>query len=196
MLAEQRIQREARQLRSVAMVDRLIAEGYPISHAQVAEIAGDSPVGRPHVAMALVASGVVPTVDAAFGGLLEDSAKFEVVKQSPDVLHMIALVRDAGGLPVFAHPFAWRRGPVVDEDAVRAMARAGLVGIEADHPDHDDEARAQAWRIARELDLVVTGASDHHGSNKSRNDLGVCTTNPESYEALLSLGSALEPVGG
>ena len=145
--------------------------------------------------MALVAAGVVPTVDDAFSSLLAHTSKYHVMKQNPDVLHMISLVRDAGGLPVFAHPFAWRRGPVVDEDAVRVMARAGLVGIEADHPDHDGEARERARRIARELDLIVTGASDHHGSNKTRNDLGVCTTHSDAYEALLSLNPALEPVG-
>jgi predicted metal-dependent phosphoesterase TrpH len=74
------------------------------------------------------------------------------------------------------------------------MAAAGLVGIEVDHPDHDPDDRAHAATLARELDLIPTGSSDYHGSNKP-NRLGECTTSAQSWERLLALPAALTPVG-
>jgi predicted metal-dependent phosphoesterase TrpH len=107
---------------------------------------------------------------------------------------MIGLLRQAGGLPVFAHPIATRRGPTVSDEVIAAMAEAGLIGLEVEHPDHGDADRARAAGLARELGLVATGSSDYHGTNKSRNPLGACLTAPESYEALLSHASAGAPV--
>jgi predicted metal-dependent phosphoesterase TrpH len=194
LLAEEVAQRESRIDRAAEMVRRLAADGFPISWAQVEEIAGDSPVGRPHVARALVDSGVVGSVTDAFAGPLAHTSRYHVLKKNPDVLRMISLIRDAGGVTVFAHPFAWRRGPVVDAAAIRTMADGGLQGIEVAHPDHDAESRAQLRGLCAELGMIATGASDYHGANKTDHDLGVFTTEPESYEALLALGTALPPV--
>jgi predicted metal-dependent phosphoesterase TrpH len=97
---------------------------------------------------------------------------------------------------VFAHPFAWRRGPIVDPDAIRAMAEVGLHGIEVAHPDHDPDSREQVSRLAADLGLIKTGASDYHGTNKDGHALGVFSTHQDSYEALLAEGTALPVVAG
>ncbi|HEY3738022.1 MAG TPA: PHP domain-containing protein [Jatrophihabitans sp.] len=194
LLAEQGKQHDARTARARRMVARLVADGYPISWQQVEELAAGGPVGRPHVARALVQAGVAPSVDAVFADLLAHTSTYHVGKRNTDVLEMIRLIRDAGGVTVFAHPLAWRRGPVVDDAAIRTMTEAGLQGIERDHPDHDAESRAHIAALGGELGLVLTGASDYHGSNKTHNDLGICTTSTESYEALLAFGTALPPV--
>ncbi|HJQ42296.1 MAG TPA: phosphatase, partial [Jatrophihabitantaceae bacterium] len=102
------------------------------------------------------------------------------------VLDAVAMIRTAGGLPVFAHPFARRRGPVVDDDVIVAMAEAGLVGLEVDHPDQGPDDRADAARLCAELDLIPLGSSDYHGTNKPTR-LGECLTAPESYDRLLAL---------
>lgn len=196
LLAEQEKQHTSRATRAERMVARLAADGYPISWNQVERLAAGSPVGRPHVAQALVEVGAAPSVAAAFAGLLAHTSKYHVGKQNTDVLQMIRLIRDAGGVTVFAHPFAWRRGPIVDAAAVRAMADAGLQGIEVDHPDHDPESRARAAELGAQLGLILTGSSDYHGRNKTANSLGICTTPPDSYTALLALGTALPPVAG
>jgi predicted metal-dependent phosphoesterase TrpH len=194
LLAEHAVQRASRVDRAAEMVRRLVADGFPISWAQVERAAGDSPVGRPHVARALVDAGVVRTVADAFAGPLAHTSRYHVLKRNPDVLRMISLIRDAGGATVFAHPFAWRRGPVVDASAIRAMADAGLQGIEVGHPDHDPESRERLQDLADELGLIATGASDYHGTNKDGHELGAFSTTLESYEALLALGTALRPV--
>ena len=100
----------------------------------------------------------------------------------------IRLVREAGGVPVFAHGLARRRGRVLDDDAVAAMADAGLLGLEVDHPDHDADERAHMAGLAKELDLVATGSSDYHGTNKTT-PIAVCTTAPEQLEKLLAAGT-------
>jgi hypothetical protein len=116
-------------------------------------------------------------------------------KADTDVFVMIGLLRAAGGLPVFAHPIATRRGPTVADEVVAAMADAGLVGIEVDHPDHGPADRDRAAGLARDLGLVPTGSSDYHGTNKTRNPLGACVTDPEAYQELIAHACARAPVG-
>lgn len=186
--------RDSRLHRAEAIVANLVADGHPISWPQVEAIADGGAVGRPHIARALIAAGQVNSTDEAFAGVLHHRSKYYVSKANLDVFQAIGLLRGAGGLAVFAHPLAHQRGPIVDDDAIAAMAEAGLVGIEIDHPDHDGAARAHAAGLARELNLVGTGSSDYHGTNKTRNELGVCTTTPEAYEQLLALDAAASPL--
>jgi predicted metal-dependent phosphoesterase TrpH len=185
--------RESRLHRGEAMVEKLVVAGYPITWQQVQGLADGGSVGRPHIGRALVASGVVPDVTAAFRQLLNSRAGFYIPKADTDVFDALRLVRSAGGLPVFAHPIARRRGPIVSDDVIAAMTSAGLVGIEVEHPDHDDDDRAHAAGLARELGLIPTGSSDYHGHNKTT-ELGECTTSGESWERLLTLPAARSPV--
>jgi predicted metal-dependent phosphoesterase TrpH len=186
--------RESRLTRGEAMVSKLAADGYPVTWEQVQALAAGGSVGRPHIGRALVAAGVVPDVTTAFRVLLNSRAGYYVPKADTDVFEALRLIRAAGGLPVFAHPIARRRGPVVGDDVVARMVGAGLVGIEVDHPDHDPDDRAHAAALAADLELIPTGSSDYHGANKV-NRLGQCTTRDDSWERLLALPAALTPVG-
>jgi len=192
--AERARLRESRLGRSRVMVERMVADGLPITWAQIEALAGTGTVGRPHLGRALVAAGVVESVDAAFAGPISSRSPYYEPKADTDVFAMIRMLRGAGGLPVFAHPIATRRGPTVSDETIAAMAAAGLVGIEVDHPDHDADDRARAAGLARDLGLVATGSSDYHGTNKTRNPLGARLTDPEAYHALLGHARACEPV--
>ena len=185
--------RASRRTRAETMVENLIADGYPISWARIDELAGGGSIGRPHLARALVEAGVVPDVDTAFRELLSSRQRYYVRKADTDVFYALALVRAAGGLPVFAHPIARRRGPVVSDETIAAMAAAGLVGLEVDHPDHGPDDREHAAGLAGELDLIATGSSDYHGTNKPT-ALGARLTDPQQYERLLELPTAARPV--
>jgi 3',5'-nucleoside bisphosphate phosphatase len=193
LAAERARLREERLFRGERIVSRLVASGYPVEWSAIVAASGGGVVGRPHVARALVDAGVVGSVDEAFADLLHHRSPHYVAKADTDVLDGIRLVRAAGGVPVFAHGLATKRGRVVDDEAIAAMAEAGLLGLEVDHPDHSDAERAHLRGLAGELGLLVTGSSDYHGSNKST-PIAACTTAPDQLEALLAAGTGSEPL--
>ncbi|MER5738648.1 MULTISPECIES: PHP domain-containing protein [unclassified Streptomyces] len=196
LLAERELVRDDRVPRARAMVDKLRLLGVPVTWEQVARIAGDGSVGRPHVAEALVELGVVPDVSGAFTTeWIADGGRAHVEKHELDPADAIRLVKAAGGVTVFAHPAAVKRGQVVPESAIAALAEAGLDGIEVDHMDHDEPTRARLRGLAKELGLLVTGSSDYHGSRKTCR-LGEYTTDPEIYGEITRRATGAFPVPG
>ncbi|MFF0831769.1 MULTISPECIES: PHP domain-containing protein [unclassified Streptomyces] len=196
LLAERELVRDDRVPRARAMVAKLAELGVPVTWEQVERIAAGGSVGRPHVATALVELGVVPTVDAAFTEeWLADGGRAFVEKHETDPFEAIRLVKGAGGVTVFAHPAAVKRGRTVPEPVIAEMAAAGLDGIEVDHMDHDADARARLRGLAGELGLLVTGSSDYHGSRKTVS-LGAYTTDPEVYGEITRRATGAFPVPG
>jgi 3',5'-nucleoside bisphosphate phosphatase len=192
LLAERTRLREERLSRGERMVTGLAEAGLPITWAGIVEASEGGVVGRPHVARALVDAGVVGSVDEAFATLLNHRSPYYVAKIDTDVLDGIALVRAAGGVPVFAHGLASKRGRVVGDAAIEAMVDAGLLGLEVDHPDHSPEERAHLRVLAERFGLLMTGSSDYHGSNKTT-PIGACLTAPEQFEALLAAATGSAP---
>ena len=196
LLAERELVRDDRVPRARGMVARLQELGVPVTWEQVARIAGDGSVGRPHVATALVELGVVRSVDEAFTeDWLADGGRAYVEKHETDPFEAIRLVKGAGGVTVFAHPGASKRGLTVPESAIADMAAAGLDGIEVDHMDHDEDTRVRLRGLAKELGLLTTGSSDYHGSRKTV-ALGEYTTDPEVYGEITRRATGAFPVPG
>ncbi|MFJ8784131.1 PHP domain-containing protein [Streptomyces sp. NPDC102476] len=196
LLAERELVRDDRVPRARGMVARLQELGVPVTWEQVARIAGDGSVGRPHVATALVELGVVASVDDAFtGDWLADGGRAYVAKHETDPFEAIRLVKGAGGVTVFAHPGASKRGHTVPESAIAEMAAAGLDGIEVDHMDHDEDTRVRLRGLAKDLGLLTTGSSDYHGSRKTV-ALGEYTTDPEVYGEITRRATGAFPVPG
>ncbi len=176
--------------RTPAIVDALREHGIDITEDDVRREAGGSvAAGRPHVADALVRLGVSSDRTQAFADLLDPGRPGYANRYAAPLEDMVPLVIDAGGVAVIAHPWGRRGGTVLDESALEHLRDLGLAGIEVDHQDHTPEMRTRLRGIAADLDLVVTGSSDHHGLGKVDHDLGVNTTDPEQYERLLSLAS-------
>jgi predicted metal-dependent phosphoesterase TrpH len=177
-----------RDARVPAMVDRLNGLGIPITQDDVRRAAGDAAAtGRPHVADALVALGAVTDRDEAFLKYLAAGRPAYVGRYAGDLPEMVGIVADAGGVSVLAHPWGRHERSSLDEAALAELAELGLAGIEVDHQDHDAESRAALRAIARDLGLVATGSSDHHGAGKADHELGVNTTDPEEFARLLAL---------
>ncbi|MFJ8632513.1 PHP domain-containing protein [Streptomyces sp. NPDC093568] len=196
LLAERELVRDDRVPRAQGMVAKLNALGVPVTWERVLRIAGDGSVGRPHVATALVELGVVPTVDDAFTeDWLADGGRAFVEKHETDPFEAIRLVKAAGGVTVFAHPAASKRGRTVPEAAIAELAAAGLDGIEVDHMDHEPDTRARLRGLAKELGLLATGSSDYHGSRKTC-VLGEYTTDPEVYGEITRRATGAFPVPG
>ncbi|MFE7860278.1 PHP domain-containing protein [Streptomyces sp. NPDC057403] len=196
LLAERELVRDDRVPRAQGMVAKLNGLGVPVTWEQVRRIAGDGSVGRPHVATALVELGVVPTVSDAFTPeWLADGGRAYVEKHETDPFEAIRLVKAAGGVTVFAHPGASKRGRTVPEATIAELAAAGLDGIEVDHMDHAPDTRARLRGLAQELGLLVTGSSDYHGSRKTC-VLGEYTTDPEVYGEITRRATGAFPVPG
>ncbi|CAG7604191.1 PHP domain-containing protein [Actinacidiphila bryophytorum] len=186
--------RDGRVPRAHGMIDKLQALGVPVTWEMVARIAGDGSVGRPHIATAMVELGVVPTVSDAFTEeWLANDGRAYVGKQEFDPFDAVRLVKAAGGVTVFAHPGAHKRGETVPDEVVAGLAAAGLDGLEVDHVDHDEPTRTRLRGLARELGLLATGSSDYHGTRKSV-ALGECVTDPEVYAQLAARATGAQPI--
>ena len=186
--------RAARVSRAELMVQRL-AEDFPIDWDAVQEhVAPGATIGRPHIADALVAAGVVPNRSAAFSGILTARSPYFVAHYAPDPARAVELVREAGGVPVFAHPVASSRGRVVGESTFHEMIDAGLLGVEVDHRDNPEAGRDWLRRLAKRNSLLVTGSSDYHGTGKP-NRLAENTTDPAVLRRIAELGTGAAVVG-
>ncbi|MEU1927612.1 PHP domain-containing protein [Streptomyces sp. NPDC019826] len=193
---ERELVRDDRVPRAQAMVRMLQELGVPVTWEQVARIAADGSVGRPHVATALVELGVVDTVSDAFtSAWLGNGGRAYAGKHELDPFDAVRLVKAAGGVTVFAHPLAVKRGAVVPEAVIAGLAEAGLDGIEVDHMDHDASTRARLRGLAADLGLLPTGSSDYHGSRKTVR-LGEYTTDPEIYGEITRRATGAFPVPG
>jgi 3',5'-nucleoside bisphosphate phosphatase len=195
VVAEQARLRAERRQRLERMVARMAADGFPVDPATFFErLPPDLPAGRPHLARALVEQGVVGSVGEAFDTLLNNSSRYYIPRRDTPIEEAIEMVRTAGGVCVFAHPFARRRGRVVEPSVITDLAAAGLAGVEVDHPDHDPADRAALRGLAADLGLLTTGSSDYHGSNKTT-PIGAETTGPEVFDRLVALASGAEVLG-
>lgn len=181
---------DARLHRGLAMVDLMVADGLPIDREQVLEIAGGAPVGRPHLGMALVQSGAVPSVTAAFDSYLATRGRYYVPKADTELAVAVQLIVAAGGAPVIAHPRGRGEHRALTAELIGQLAELGLAALEVDHPDHDAADRAELAEIAQRYQLISTGSSDYHGHNKALR-LGQQTTAPDALQRLLSRTSGV-----
>lgn len=192
LLAELARVRAAREVRGERIVERLRADGIDVSWAEVYAYAGGGTVGRPHIAQALIRAGLVATTREAFAPQWLGE-RYRLPKEDTDVFYAVRLVRQAGGVPVFAHPRATRRGRIVPDSLITELVEVGLAGLEADHEDHSPEERAHVRALAAELGLLVTGSSDFHGTHKTVR-LAAHTTAPEVFERIVAEASGVTPV--
>ncbi|MEW2376486.1 PHP domain-containing protein [Micromonospora sp. NPDC047812] len=195
LVAELARVRAAREERGERIVALLRADGIDVSWPEILTGAGGGTVGRPHIAQALIRAGLVATTTEAFG---PDwlGERYRLPKEDIDVFRAVRLVRAAGGVPVFAHPRATRRGRIAPDELIADLAAIGLAGLEVDHEDHSPAERAHVRALADELGLLVTGSSDFHGTHKTVR-LGAFTTDPGAYERIVAeAGGVTEVASG
>jgi 3',5'-nucleoside bisphosphate phosphatase len=169
------------------MVAKLRELGVDVTWEQVAAIAGDGVVGRPHIARAMVAAGAIASPAQAFTPeWIGADGRAYVSRYALDPERAIHLVASAGGVTVLAHPGAPTRGWAIGDEAVERLAKAGLGGLEVAHPDHDHAQRLRLAALAAALGLAASGGSDDHGSLTGHR-LGCETIAPAEYERLMSV---------
>jgi hypothetical protein len=165
--------KQARAERNPQIVAKLNALGISITMAQVEAISGGGQVGRPHIARALMQSGYVHSLQEAFDKYLGWRCPAYVSKFRFPQEEAIAMIRDVQGVPVLAHPFTLELGSAFAlRNQLVELKGLGLAGIEVFYSEHTPEQEALYLKLARELNLLVTGGSDYHGANKPEITLG------------------------
>jgi predicted metal-dependent phosphoesterase TrpH len=149
---------QGREDRLDAMLERLVRAGVRLTREDVEAHSPRGTTGRPHIALALVATGAARNVDDAFRRWLRPHTPGYVQKPGPDPAEAIAWIHDAGGVAVLAHPGIGRT-----LSAVERYAAHGLDGLEVWHPKHGTAMRESCLALAQRLGLVPAGGSDYHG---------------------------------
>ncbi len=188
---------DGRGSRLPAMIERLRELGSLVTLDDVRQANPTTPaIGRPHLADALVTLGEVADREEAFERYLAAGRPAYVDRYAAPLASMIDIVERAGGVSVIAHPWGRNAPMTLDEEALADLVGVGLAGLEVDHEDHDLSTRQRLRAIARNLGLVATGSSDHHGLGKTGHQLGCNTTDPEEYDRLMDLAAAASARSG
>ena len=191
LLEELELSRESRETRAQRIVE-LLSRDLPLDWDDVLEqLKPGATIGRPHIADALMAKGIVTSRDDAFRAYLDQGSPYYASHYAPDPVKAVRLLIEAGGVAVMAHPFASIRGRVVDDSVIEAMAAEGMAGLEVYHRDHTDTQVRHGLDLAASLGLFGTGSSDYHGSGKE-NVLGENTTDPSVLQQIEELASGVE----
>lgn len=159
--------RDGRRERARKILTRLKGLGIRIRLEEVEAIANGAAIGRPHVAEALLRGGFVETFDEAFQRYLGHHAPAYVPKQVVTLEQASAIVRDAGGVVILAHP-----GTLNRDHLIPGWARRGLDGIEVWHSKHDARDVARYRGFAQLHGLLMTGGSDYHGERTPNVKIG------------------------
>jgi len=191
LLEELERSRESRGNRAQRIVERLARVMALTWDDVLKQVKPGATVGRPHIADAMVAKGIVAERREAFAKYLYDGSPFYESHYAPDPVTAVRLVRQAGGVAVMAHPFASGRGFVVKDAVIEAMAAEGMAGLEVYHRDHTGAEVQHGLDLAVSLGLFVTGSSDYHGEGKP-NLLGENTTDPVVLQQIEALASGVE----
>lgn len=156
---------ESRDERNRRILAKLNDLGFGLTWDEVQELAGEDVVGRPHFARAMIARGWAETMGEVFERYLEKGAPayFDRFRLQPK--EAIAVIREAGGVPVIAHPTSWSDDFPDLKEKIGELAEEGLLGIEAYYPSHSPETTLEMLRIAKHFGLLVTGGSDFHGED-------------------------------
>ena len=173
-----------RRERMKQMLARLAEQGIEVTFVDVEAAAGPEVVniGRPHLAQALVAAGHVSSVTEAFNTLIGDQHPAFVPTRLLDPMEAVALVLEAGGLPVWAHP----PGDLLDA-LLPSLVRSGLRGLEVYRPANNRTDVVRLEEICRSTGLLMSGGSDWHSPDPGV-ALGAFYVTADEVEKLLAAG--------
>ncbi len=183
--------RASRLTRARTMADRL-GQDFALTWADILDHTADgATVGRPHIADALVARGYVADRGEAFARMLSPRSPYYVSLYAPDPITAVSTIRQAGGVPIIAHP-AGRTG-LLSAGLIDELLSAGLAGFEIGHRENLEPDLGVLRRLVAERDLIATGSSDYHGVGKP-NVPGEFTTSDEMVARILDAGTGSAPV--
>lgn len=178
--------RERRHVRNRSIIERMREANWNITYEEVEKKATSDLVARPHFASVLVDKGLAKNTRQAFDKYLAMGRPFYIRKEALELDEAVSLIRDAGGIPILAHPLSlylsWGKLPSkLDE-----LKEAGIAGLEAWHPSINLRKAERLVKLADERGLLLTGGSDFHGELRKDRSLGLSSGGkmiPDEYLA-------------
>src|SRR5918994_4966104 len=160
------------------MAERLRDAGLELDDAPlVARREAGKPIGRPHLADAvlahpanaerLAAEGIAGR-DELFPPYLVPGAQAYVARSRPTVAEAIEVIHAAGGVAVWAHPFWDVEAPEEATATLETFVASGLDGVECFYVTHTEEQTRLLHDVARRPGLLTTGSTDFHGPEHGR----------------------------
>ena len=162
---------EDRDSRGRRMAELMAADGLPVDYDAMKARFGEV-IGRPHFARVLVELGLAEDVQDAFARYVEKGQKYYVGRTILPIERAIGLISEAGGVPVLAHPFQYKRDDAGLRELIEYCIAHGLRGMECSYTGYSAEQSAYLSALADEYGLLKTGGSDFHGANKPHILLG------------------------
>ena len=170
------------------MVQQLRRVGVTIDAQEVLTLAGEGTVGRPHVARILLKHGYISSLPEAFEKYIGPNNPGFVPGSPLPPSRVIRVLREAGGIPVLAHPIYLKRDALIE-----TFVEQGLAGLEVYHSGHNPEQVRQYEKLADRLRLLKTGGSDYHGDSKEGLPIGVVKVPYALVDALKQWKPASKP---
>lgn len=172
LLAQLKAFRDNRDNRNLKMIDRLREEGFSITAEEIYARNPDSVVARPHIARYLVDTHQVKDMQTVFNEYIGDGCICYVDRYKITPMRAVELIHAAGGVAILAHPCLYH----IPEDTllrmIREMKAVELDGIEALYSCNEGDDERYYRQIASDFDLLLSGGSDFHGTNKPHIRLG------------------------
>ncbi|MDS1029040.1 PHP domain-containing protein [Bacillota bacterium LX-D] len=160
--------RDNRVKRAKSIVAKLNYLGFKLDWEHILAIARGGSVGRPHIAQALMEKSYISSIEEGFNKLLVKGAPAYVPREKISIAEGIALIKEAKGIPVLAHP-----GLLNDRSLVQELLGLGIEGLEAYYPLHSQKETTYCLQLCSKYGLIATGGSDYHGrGNEFRCKIG------------------------
>lgn len=162
-----------REQRTLRMAAGLRDAGFDLDEAAIAKrIADGQPIGRPHLAEAVLAApanasrledeGIDDIGSLIRGYLIEGRPAFRL-RETPTIAEAVDAIHQAGGVAIWAHPFWDIEDPSEVLSSIDRFRALGIDGIEAFYITHTREQTELLVERCDELGLLTTGSADFHG---------------------------------
>ena len=160
--------------RNRKMAELMAADGLPVSYEEMHRRFG-AVIGRPHFAEVLVELGLAKDIRDAFDRYVEKGQKYYLPRNFLSIERSIEIIREAGGVPVLAHPFQYKLDDAGLRELIEHCMESGLQGMECRYSGYSVEQSKYLGCLAEKYGLIKTGGSDFHGDNKRHISIGTGT---------------------
>ena len=188
LLVERRVERNKE------MVAKFRAASINMTYEELQEGNPDTVITRAHFARWLINHGVVKNTAEAFDKYLDIHCPYYVPRKYITPEEGIELILESGGVPILAHPLHYKLEEKELETLIKRLKAAGLKGMEAKYSNHTTQDEAYVRKLCNKYELLPSGGSDFHGTNKPAIDMGTGRgTLSVPFEYLINIAKAAKP---